>query len=181
MQRNQTVYNNHHTVSSDLYQLLCLSLIEQCKQIYHIKPVLDSCYYSALKQFKKILRLWELPGLPPASPCLQYTTGRAAVYLLYMSMQVSMQFLCLFQVSHTSINPFSIVPINPVLDYDEPHHRQNMQNTKGKATYKIIVDKWQQLHMCFYTENCHFRVNEFIFDFLLCVIVQTVFVSCMNI
>ncbi|XP_067946151.1 glutathionyl-hydroquinone reductase YqjG-like [Watersipora subatra] len=29
-------------------------------------------------------------------------------------------------VSQTNINPYGIVPINPILDFEEPHHRENM-------------------------------------------------------
>ena len=49
------------------------NLVFQIQEIDSIQ-VLDSFYYSALKLLKKFLRLWELPGLRPASPCLQYTT-----------------------------------------------------------------------------------------------------------
>ena len=47
-----------------------------------------SAFYFLLQQctkiFKKIfLRLWELPGLRPASPCLQYTTGVLLCVLLH--------------------------------------------------------------------------------------------------
>jgi len=32
-----------------------------------------------------------------------------------------------YHVSQKSVNPFGIVPINPVLNYDEPHGRENMK------------------------------------------------------